>query len=50
MGRVQSIPPEAKYFIKFDAVNGYFQLALDEESQKLTTFLLPHGKYVTVEL
>ena len=45
MDIIQSIPPEAKYFIKFDADNGYFQLALDEESRKLTTFLLPQGKF-----
>jgi hypothetical protein len=42
---IQAIPPEAKYFAKFDAVNGYFQLALDEKSRKLTTFLLPQGKF-----
>ena len=29
----------------FDAVNGYFQIALDEESSMLTTFLLPSGRY-----
>ena len=28
-----------------DAIQGYFQLALDEESSKLTTFLLPTGPY-----
>ena len=28
-----------------DTVLGYFQLALDEESSKLTTFLLPQGKF-----
>ena len=26
-----------------DAVHGYFQLALDERSSKITTFLLPSG-------
>ena len=42
---LQSIPKEAKIFAKLDAVHGYFQLALDEESSKITTFLLPQGKF-----
>ena len=42
---LQSIPSEAKYFAKFDAVNGYFQIGLDNESSKLTTFILPSGRY-----
>ena len=42
---VQSIPAGTKYFAKMDAVHGYFQLALDEKSSKLTTFLLPSGRY-----
>ena len=42
---VQSVPSSAKSFAKLDAVHGYFQLALDEESFKLTTFLLPSGRY-----
>ena len=42
---IQSIPSTANYFAKFDAVNGYFQIALDEESSMLTTFLLPSGRY-----
>ena len=42
---LQAIPATAKYFAKMDAVHGYFQLALDEESSKLTTFLLPQGKF-----
>ena len=29
---LQSIPSEAKYFAMFDAVNGYFQIPLDQES------------------
>ena len=28
-----------------DALHGYFQVALDEEASKLTTFLLPSGRY-----
>ena len=43
---VQSVPSSAKFFVKLDAVHGYFQLALDEESSRLTpTFLLPSGRY-----
>ena len=37
--------PRTKLFAKLDAVHGYFQLALDEESSYLTTFLLPQGRY-----
>ena len=42
---IQSIPASANYFAKFDAVNGYFQIPLTEEASKLTTFLLPSGRY-----
>jgi hypothetical protein len=42
---MQSIPAGTKYFAKMDAIHGYFQLALDEESSRLTTFLLPSGRY-----
>ena len=42
---MQSIPESAKFFAKLDAVHGYFQLALDEESSFLTTFLIPTGRY-----
>ena len=42
---LQAIPPEAKFFAKIDAVHGYFQLGLDEESSHMTTFLLPQGKF-----
>ena len=42
---LQAIPPEAKFFAKMDAVHGYFQLGLDEESSHMTTFLLPQGKF-----
>ena len=42
---VPAIPSEASIFVKLDAVNGYFQIALDEESSKLTTFILPSEHY-----
>ena len=42
---VQAVPPEAKIFAKMDAVHGYFQLALEDKSSYLTTFLLPSGRY-----
>ena len=33
---IEAIPPEAKLFCKLDAVHGYFQLALDDKSSRLT--------------
>ena len=42
---LKQIPHDAKYFAKLDCKHGYFQMALEEESQKLTTFLLPSGRY-----
>jgi hypothetical protein len=39
------IDPEARFFAKLDAIHGYFQVPLDEESSKLCTFMLPDGKY-----
>ena len=42
---VQCIPAGTAFFAKMDAIHGYFQLALDEESSRLTTFLLPSGRH-----
>ena len=42
---LQSIPHDAVYCLKMDAVHGYFQLALSEESSFLTTCLLQQGKF-----
>ena len=42
---VQSIPAGSKFFAKLDATHGYFQLALENESSLLTTFLVPTGRY-----
>ena len=39
---LQAVP---KVFAKLNAVHGYFQIGLDEVSSKLTTFLLPQGKF-----
>ena len=41
---LQSISHGQKLFAKFDAVHGYFQLALDEESSYLTTHLDPDSR------
>jgi hypothetical protein len=42
---LQNIHPRSTWFAKLDAVQGYFQIPLDEESSLLTTFLLPSGRY-----
>ena len=39
------IDPNSKVFAKLDATQGYHQVPLDEESSKLTTFLLPSGRF-----
>ncbi len=36
----------AKHFTVFDALKGYHQCPLDEESQKLTTFITPFGRFM----
>ncbi len=35
----------SKFFTKLDAKTGYWSIALDEESSKLTTFNSPYGRY-----
>ena len=42
---VQALPARTKYFAKMDALHGYFQLVMDEQSSKITKFLLPSGRY-----
>ena len=40
---LQSMPASAACFAKLDATHGYFQIPLDDEGSKLTTFILPAG-------
>jgi hypothetical protein len=40
-----SIPSTAKLFVVLDAVKGYWQVELDQESRALTTFLTPFGRF-----
>ncbi len=42
---VSTIPPGSRYFSIFDAKSGYFQCELDKESQLLTTFVTPWGRF-----
>ena len=38
-------PSKARIFSSFDAKDGFYQVSLDEQSSKLTTFWTPHGRY-----
>ena len=42
---IAQIPGTSKYFAVFDAKSGYWQIALDEESKPLTTFITEWGCY-----
>ena len=42
---LKNLDPESRVYCKLDAVLGYYQIPLDEESKKLTTFLLASGRY-----
>lgn len=42
---VAEIDSECRYFTSFDAVNGYYQIPLHPDSQHLTTFMTPWGRY-----
>ncbi|KAI0227796.1 hypothetical protein LSAT2_021716, partial [Lamellibrachia satsuma] len=36
---------DSKVFSTLDAVSGFWQISIDEESQLLTTFITPYGRY-----
>ena len=40
---VADIPPNQQFFTTVDAVKGYLQIPMAEESQELTTFITPWG-------
>ena len=42
---LSGLDPESRVFAKLDATQGYHQVPLEEESSKLTTFLLPSGRF-----
>ena len=42
---VSGLDPQAQFLAKLDATQGYHQVPLDHDSSKLTTFLLPHGRF-----
>ena len=42
---VASTPRGMKYFTTMDSRHGYWQVSLDQESSKLTTFMTPWGAY-----
>ena len=42
---LKNLDPNSKVFCKLDAVLGYYQIPLDEDSKKLFTFLLASGRY-----
>ena len=42
---MDAILPNSKWFAKLDALSGYHQCLLHEDSRHLTTFILPSGRY-----
>ena len=42
---IRNIPRGTKHYAVFDALKGYHQIDLDEESRALTTFMTPFGRY-----
>ena len=42
---ITNIPEGIQYFSTLDARHGYWQVALDEESQEMTTFITPLGRF-----
>ena len=47
---VRTIPPGMKFFTVVDALKGYHQVPLDEESAAMTTFSTPVGRYQYLRL
>lgn len=47
---VRTIPAGMRYFTVIDALKGYHQVPLDEESSALTTFSTPFGRYQYLRL
>ena len=42
---ISGLNPRSRFFCKMDAVQGYHQIPLDEDSSLLTTFILPWGRF-----
>ena len=42
---MRKVPPGMKFFARFDALHGYYQVNLDARSQALTTFILAFGRF-----
>ena len=42
---LKDIKPDSRWFMKLDALQGYYQVPLTEQSKSLTCFLLPSGRY-----
>jgi len=42
---VAEVPNTARYFSTLDATHGYWQVPLEEASQKFTTFITPWGRF-----
>ena len=42
---VRGILPESTWYLRLDAIQGYYQVPLEDEASKLTTFLMPSGRY-----
>ena len=45
METVRSLPKGERYFAVCDALKGYHQITLDEESKTMTAFFTPFGIY-----
>ena len=42
---MRRVKPDSKAFMAIDCIHGYYQMALEEASSYLTTFLLPRGRF-----